>query len=320
MSEIKWIKLSVGLFDNKKIEVIETLPEADTLIVIWLKLLTMAGKSNAGGSIMLTDTIPYTEDQLISLMNRPITTVRAAFNLFKQYGMIEIWEDGRVYLSSWEKHQNVDGMERIRELDRNRKRKQREKQRALLLQESGNSHVTVTGQVTESDVTNRDSHATDIDIDIDIEKDNTLSHQKYDEGNVYFQMALYFHRKVMEHAEANKVAHLIRKPNMQNWSDDFRKIIELDKRDTKELQTVIDWCTTNSFWSSVVLSPKKLREKYTELGLQMKRKPSSNTANRTDANKDLLRRRMEEVQNESEGDTSNPFLALNGVPDGNPNG
>lgn len=171
MSEIKWIKLSVGLFDNKKIEVIETLPEADTLIVIWLKLLTMAGKSNAGGSIMLTDTIPYTEDQLISLMNRPITTVRAAFNLFKQYGMIEIWEDGRVYLSSWEKHQNVDGMERIRELDRNRKRKQREKQRALLLQENGNSHVTVTGQVAESSVTIRDSHATDIDIDIDKEKE-----------------------------------------------------------------------------------------------------------------------------------------------------
>lgn len=48
MAEIKWIKLSVNMFDDEKIKLIETMPEADTIIVIWVKLLALAGRSNMG--------------------------------------------------------------------------------------------------------------------------------------------------------------------------------------------------------------------------------------------------------------------------------
>ena len=41
-SEIKWIKIVTDIFDDEKILLIESLPEADTIIVVWFKLLTLA--------------------------------------------------------------------------------------------------------------------------------------------------------------------------------------------------------------------------------------------------------------------------------------
>ncbi|MCY9513278.1 phage replisome organizer N-terminal domain-containing protein [Paenibacillus apiarius] len=160
MSNIKWIKLSTSMFDDEKIKVIEQMPEADTVIVIWMKLLTMAGKINAGGFIMLTENIPYKEDMLLAVLNRPIATIRMALTLFQQFEMIEVWEDGRIYLPNWEKHQNVEGLEKIREQNRIRKQKQREKERLLLLEEPMSRDVT--GQVTPS-------HATEEDLDLEEE-------------------------------------------------------------------------------------------------------------------------------------------------------
>ena len=46
MSDVKWIKITTGIFDDDKILLIESLPEADSIIVIWFKLLCLAGKQN----------------------------------------------------------------------------------------------------------------------------------------------------------------------------------------------------------------------------------------------------------------------------------
>ena len=43
MKDIDWIKVDTGLFDNEKIKLIQALPDADTIIVIWLALLIQAG-------------------------------------------------------------------------------------------------------------------------------------------------------------------------------------------------------------------------------------------------------------------------------------
>ena len=44
MAEVKWIKIVTDVFDDEKILLIESLPEADSIIVIWFKLLCLAGK------------------------------------------------------------------------------------------------------------------------------------------------------------------------------------------------------------------------------------------------------------------------------------
>lgn len=156
MSEVKWIKLSTGLFDNRKIKQIERMPEGDALVVVWLKLLVLAGNVNDGGYVYFTNEIPYTEQLLATEFNRPLNIIQLALATFQKFGMIEIVED-IIHISNWEKYQNIEGMDKIREQTRERVANFRERQRLL-------------GNVTRN-VTVTQSNATDIDIEEDKEKE-----------------------------------------------------------------------------------------------------------------------------------------------------
>ena len=58
--ELKWIRLNIDMFDNRKIKYIRTMPEGNNIVLIWVMLLTMAGRCNDSGKIYLTESIPYT--------------------------------------------------------------------------------------------------------------------------------------------------------------------------------------------------------------------------------------------------------------------
>ena len=58
MDGLKWIKLATNMFDNRKIKQIELLPEGDTIIIIWVKLLSLAGVINDAGQISITKKVP----------------------------------------------------------------------------------------------------------------------------------------------------------------------------------------------------------------------------------------------------------------------
>ncbi len=152
MADVKWIKLATNIFDNRKIRQIETLPDGTAVIVVWLKLLCLAGSINDSGMVYFTKEIPYTEQMMAAQFNMPLSTVQLALRTFEQFGMIEI-EDNVLHIANWEKYQNIEGMERIREQNRNRKRVQRERQKQALLEGMSNDcHVTVTQcHATEED-------------------------------------------------------------------------------------------------------------------------------------------------------------------------
>lgn len=144
MAEVKWIKVSTEMFNNnRKIKQIECMPEGDSILVIWLKLLLLAGNINDGGAIYLTPEIPYTDEMLANELRRPITTVRLALNTFQAFGMVEIIDD-IMHLSSWEKYQSTDKLAEIREQNRLSQQRSRAKKKALMGM-SDDSHVTVTG-------------------------------------------------------------------------------------------------------------------------------------------------------------------------------
>ena len=82
MADVKWIKITTSIFDDDKIKVIEAMPDADTIIVIWFKLLVLAGKTNDNGLIYFTKSIPFTDEVLATIMGRKITVIRAALDLF----------------------------------------------------------------------------------------------------------------------------------------------------------------------------------------------------------------------------------------------
>lgn len=131
MDTISWIKLRIQMFDDEKIKIIESMPEGDSILIIWIKLLVQAGKNNAGGYIYLKQDIPFTPDMLATIFNRKITTVRVALDWLEKLGMIDVEPDGMILINNWEKHQNKDGLDKIREQARLRKAKQRERDRLL---------------------------------------------------------------------------------------------------------------------------------------------------------------------------------------------
>ncbi|QSV40775.1 phage replisome organizer N-terminal domain-containing protein [Bacillus licheniformis] len=174
MAEVKWIKLSTQMFEDEKIKLIEQMPEADTILIIWVKLLAQAGKTNASGYIYLSQNIPYTDEMLATIFNRPLPIVRMALQTFQRFGMIEIDEHNFISILNWEKHQNVEGMDRVRKLNAERNKRYRERKKQLQLSSPQNE--------SDVSVTSRDGTDIDKELDKDIDKENNILSGKPDDA------------------------------------------------------------------------------------------------------------------------------------------
>lgn len=157
MGDVKWIRLSIDMFDNRKIKYLRSLPEGDKIILIWVALLTIAGRCNSGGMIFLTENIPYTTKMLADELDFEENTIILAVNALKKLGMVREFNEA-LLITNWEEYQNVDGLEKIKEQTRNRVAKFREKQKELPC------NVTVTQDVTQC-------NATEKEIELEIDKD-----------------------------------------------------------------------------------------------------------------------------------------------------
>lgn len=164
MRGIEWVKLSVGTFDDEKVKLIRSLPDGDTIALVWVQLICHAGKTNGDGVVRIADGLPYSDEMLATVLDHPIATVRLAVNTFVKFGMASIDDDG-IWLTNWDKYQNIDGMQRIREQARIRKQRQRARlsaERQLLALPEAVSRDTsrdVTQQI-ESKNTDKDKDST----------------------------------------------------------------------------------------------------------------------------------------------------------------
>lgn len=145
MAEVKWIKITTDIFDDEKIKIIDTMPARDEILVIWFKLLALSGKTNHSGMLFMSNKIPYTPEMLSAVFNRELNVVKLALSTFTSFGMIEIEENEIICISNWDKHQNIDGLEKIRLQTNERVKRNREKKKQLLLNDcNATCNVTVT--------------------------------------------------------------------------------------------------------------------------------------------------------------------------------
>ena len=170
MAEVKWIKITTDIFDNRKIKMLEAMPDGDTILVIWLKLLALAGTTNDNGLVYFTKDMPYTPQMLATAFNRPITTIELALKTFQEFGMIDIFDD-IIQVSNWMKYQNVEGMDKIREQTRLRVARHREKQKLLTCNVIDNvTNVTSNVTVTQCNETEEDK-----ELEIELINNNYIS-------------------------------------------------------------------------------------------------------------------------------------------------
>ena len=130
MADVKWIKITTDMFDNRKIRHLRRLPDGNNIVLIWVMLLTMAGRCNSSGMIFLTENIPYTPKMLADELDFEENTVKLALQALEQLNMIVT--DGAFFgIAGWEEYQNTDRLSEIREYNRIAKQKSRAKQKLL---------------------------------------------------------------------------------------------------------------------------------------------------------------------------------------------
>lgn len=251
MADIAWIKLKTDMFDHEKVKVIESMPEADTILIVWVKILVLAAKANASGFLMIAENVPYTEDMLAAVVGRPLNVVRMALHTFRSLAMIDP-ETDVIRIKNWDVHQNVDGMDRIREQNRLRVEKYREKQRLI--------GCNVTGNVT-------DTESNALDIEEDKEKElktkQKATSQDADLASHIFALIL---RLNPNH----------KRPDLLKWADTVRLMRERDGRTHAEIRDLFEWANADNFWKTNILSPTTLRDKWDRLTIQRQHRGARN--------------------------------------------
>lgn len=158
-TDVFWIKLQTSTFDSETIMLLESMPEGDSILIIWFKMQILAGKCNAGGYLLLNGERPYSDEMLATVFRRPLNTVRLAISAFLQFKMVEIIDEA-YFLPEWEKHQNISGLDKIREQTRQRVARHRSKAKDVTLRETqGVTHGNATEQETESELERTTTYA-----------------------------------------------------------------------------------------------------------------------------------------------------------------
>ena len=217
-SDVKWIKITTDMFDNRKIRHLRRLPEGNNIVLIWVMLLTMAGRCNAGGMIFLTENIPYNTKMLADELDFEENTVRLALEALERFGMVNANGDF-LAISGWGEHQNIEGMEKIR--DQNKKRVAAYRERQKLIGGNVTCNVTVT-----------EGNATDIDIDKEEEK------EREEDKEIYTSIISYLNQRVGTNyrAASKKTKSCIHARLEEGFTlEDFQTVI--DKKATEWIGT-----------------------------------------------------------------------------------
>ena len=130
MADVKWVKLTTDMFDNRKVKYLRKLPDGNNIVLIWVMLLTMAGRCNSGGMIFLTENVPYTPKMLADELDFEENTVILALQALENLDMI-VTDNGFFTIAGWEEYQNTDRLAEIREYNRLAKQKERAKKKLL---------------------------------------------------------------------------------------------------------------------------------------------------------------------------------------------
>lgn len=268
MAEVKWIKIATDIFDNEKILLIESLPDAYAIITVWFKLLCLAGKKNNGGVFLMNDKIPYTDKMLATIFRMNESTVKLALNAFEQFKMIEIVE-GIITIPNWNKHQTLDAYERKKERDRLYQEERRAKQRALIEKSSDKSSER-TPDVAVSDIDKEEDKDKERDI-----RGNRVDYQQI--ADMYNATCVSFPR-LTRLSEKRKRAI---KARLRKYSiDDIKRVFELaEESDFLKGENNRNWSATFDWMMNDANMAKILDGNYKNKDAKQSKPPVSRNLN-----------------------------------------
>lgn len=170
-----WFKVSADVFDSEKIKILRADTKiGDSLALMWFFLLALARKKNDGGYVYATEGVAYTPKTLAAVGGFKPKIAETALEVFQQYNMIDIEDNGYIYIVGWSEYQNAEELSKLKERERckeaMRAKRQREKQSKTCNNDVTNvdvtecyEDVTCNKSVTSQDVT-RNNDVTNTDV------------------------------------------------------------------------------------------------------------------------------------------------------------
>lgn len=150
-NNVKWIKVATTIFDNDKMQFINSLKNNDTIFYLWFRVLILAGKSNLDGALKLNQRVKYTDEHLASIFDRDIKVVKEAMQLFVDLEMLERNKSDVYIVANWDRYQSANELAKIREGQRRRQQayRDRNEKRVAVFSES-NSKCVYCGRSAEA--------------------------------------------------------------------------------------------------------------------------------------------------------------------------
>lgn len=196
-----WFKVSADVFDSEKIKILRADTKiGDSLALMWFFLLALARKKNDGGYVYATEGVAYTPKTLAAVGGFKPKIAETALEVFRQYNMIDIEDNGYIYIVGWSEHQNAEELSKLKERERckeaMRAKRQREKQSKTCNNDVTNTDVTecyedvtCNKSVTSQDVT-RNNDVTNVDV-TDKNKSKNKKENKSKSNNNNFSSGCY---------------------------------------------------------------------------------------------------------------------------------
>lgn len=196
-----WFKVSADVFDSDKIKILRADTKiGDSLALMWFFLLALARKKNDGGYVYATEGVAYTPKTLAAVGGFKTKITETALEVFQQYNMIDIEDNGYIYIVGWSEHQNAEELSKLKERERckeaMRAKRQRERESKTCNNDVTNTDVTecyedvtCNKSVTSQDVTcNNDVTNTDV---TDKNKSKNKKENKSKSNNNNFSSGCY---------------------------------------------------------------------------------------------------------------------------------
>ena len=143
-----WLKLKRDFFKRHDIRIIEAMPNGKDYILFYLKLLCESVDHE--GKLRFNETVPYNADMLSVITDTNKDTVNAAIDLFVDLSLMEIMDDGTLYMLECEKMVGATSVDNSTERVRRFRERQKEAQKLLVESDETECNVSETEKRNES--------------------------------------------------------------------------------------------------------------------------------------------------------------------------
>lgn len=159
-----YLKVKENFFDSEQMIILESMQDGYLYSNILLKLYLRSLKNE--GKLMFNDRIPYNSNILSQVVRHPVGVVEKAIGIFKEFGLIDILDNGAIYMLDIQNYIGQSSTEADRQRDY---QKRIAKEKGLLALPECKKSNTKTNKKSTIKTNRKSTPELEIDIDKDIE-------------------------------------------------------------------------------------------------------------------------------------------------------